>query len=133
MYFSRMRYSAADCISSKTFCLLCFMPPMCHDSPYSDPPRKLAHAIMPPKFFTKRRRLTEKCGVSATLKPVIAFYDKCAKNTSVTIENCWIRTIFNHILIRNYEHWHLKKLMNIQIVLSSPLSYPYFQKRLAQH
>ena len=44
VYFSLMRYSAAAMKSSKTFCFLSSMPPLCQASPYSPPPRRLGWA-----------------------------------------------------------------------------------------
>ncbi len=34
--------------SSKTFCLFSSIPPLCHFSPYSEPPRMLAMQYTPP-------------------------------------------------------------------------------------
>jgi hypothetical protein len=49
-----MSHSAAAMKSSKTFCLSSFVPALCHASPYSPPPRRLATASTPPRSIHGR-------------------------------------------------------------------------------
>ena len=44
VYFSLIKYSAAEIKSSNTCCLLFNIPALCQASPYSFPPRKFATA-----------------------------------------------------------------------------------------
>ena len=44
VYFSAISHYAAATKSSNTFCFCSFVPALCHASPYSEPPRRLATA-----------------------------------------------------------------------------------------
>ena len=68
VYWLSINHWPAAMKSSKTFCLFSLVPALCHASPYSPPPRRLAMAYTPPCSIHTTREM-EKLGVSEMLKP----------------------------------------------------------------
>ena len=68
VYFSSISHCAAAMKSSNTFCFCSFVPALCHASPYSEPPRRLATAKTPP-ISSHTSTGTLNAGCCAMLKP----------------------------------------------------------------
>ena len=68
VYRSWISHSAAATKSSKLFCFRPSIPPWCHASPYSPPPRRFGIATRPP-CSSQSSSERENAGVMLMLKP----------------------------------------------------------------